>query len=269
MDEQEKSGSRWEDAEQLGPYQLQEQVPQDEYSQGELYRATHETSGAPALVLKPAASKEERTGPLTDLRVRIISSATPGYDAMEVEQTPWSVAPDRQSVESLVSTLEDVHEAVGRMARAFSAVSGPRRIWWHPGLGLSGAAAAGALLFALVHLAPVFQPPSGPGLVANAPPPLMRHDVLAMTETPDPRYSAWLENTTPQWQSVLARPLPREPFKGQKRPPCTRRVEVELVGACWGPHKLTAPCPDELFEHQGECYAPIFSARPPPQSLGQ
>jgi hypothetical protein len=57
---------------------------------------------------------EEEAEPRTDVRVHLISSASQGYDAMEVEQTPRSVAPERQSVESLVSTLEDVHEAVGR-----------------------------------------------------------------------------------------------------------------------------------------------------------
>jgi hypothetical protein len=56
------------------------------------------------------------------VRVHLLSSASQGYDAMEVEQTPWSVAPpQRQSVESLVSTLEDVHEVVGRMVDALSA----------------------------------------------------------------------------------------------------------------------------------------------------
>ncbi len=64
---------------------------------------------------------------------------------------------------------------------------------------------------------------------------------------------------------MLARPLPKEPFKGQKRPPCTRYTEVELVGACWAPHKLKAPCPED----QGECFMPTFSAKPPPSSLGQ
>jgi hypothetical protein len=254
MDEQKKSGSRWEEAEQLGPYQLQEQVPQDEYSQGELYRATHETSGAPALVLKPAAKDKEGTRPLSDLRVRIISSASPDYDAMEVEQTPRSVAPDRQSVESLVSTLEDVHKAVGRMTRAFSAEPEPRRFRWHPGWGLAGAAAVGALLFALLWPAPT------------------SHDgesVPTTTGMPDPVNDGWLADSTSQGESVLARPLPREPFKGQKRPPCTRYTEVELVGACWVPHELKAPCPENLYENQGKCYLPIFSVKPPPQSLGQ
>ncbi|WP_245815021.1 hypothetical protein [Cystobacter ferrugineus] len=78
-----------------------------------------------------------------------------------------------------------------------------------------------------------------------------------------------LVDTADAGQSVLARPLPREPFKGQKRPPCTRYAEVELVGACWLPHELKAPCPDVLYEHQGKCYSPAFSAKQPPSSLGQ
>jgi hypothetical protein len=82
-------------------------------------------------------------------------------------------------------------------------------------------------------------------------------------------FRAGLADTTPPGQTVFTRPLPKEPFKGQKRPPCTRYTEVELVGGCWMPHKLKAPCPEDLFEHQGECYAPSFSAKPPPSSLGQ
>ncbi|MFY0572857.1 hypothetical protein ACN28E_54755 [Archangium lansingense] len=100
-----KSESGWEESEQLGPYQLHEQVPQDELRWGELFRATHETSGATALVFKPAA--EDGAVPLTDWRVRCISSASPGYVALEVEHSPWSVAPDRHSVETLVCMFEE------------------------------------------------------------------------------------------------------------------------------------------------------------------
>ncbi|HLM48191.1 MAG TPA: hypothetical protein VK458_30280 [Myxococcaceae bacterium] len=45
-------------------------------------------------------------------------------------------------------------------------------------------------------------------------------------------------------------------------------IEVKLIGGCWGPHELKAPCPGSLHEHQGECYVPMFSAKPPPSSLG-
>jgi hypothetical protein len=50
---EEKSEASWGEPEQVGPYCVEEQVPQDTHSQGELYRAIHETSGAMALVLKP------------------------------------------------------------------------------------------------------------------------------------------------------------------------------------------------------------------------
>lgn len=57
--------------------------------------------------------------------------------------------------------------------------------------------------------------------------------------------------------------------KGQKRPPRTRYVEVEINGGCWAPHQLKAPCLDALYEHQGKCYLAAFSAKPPHQSFGQ
>ena len=125
---------------------------------------------------------------------------------------------------------------------------------------MASAATVSAVFFALVRLAPVFQPPS-------TPPAPLSYEVPTAAETSDFRASR--ADTTPQGQTVFARPLPKEPFKGQKRPPCTRYTEVELVGACWMPHKLKAPCPEDLFEHKGECLVPSFSAKPPPSSLGQ
>jgi hypothetical protein len=268
MDEEKKSEANWEEAEQLGPYLLQEQVPQDEYSQGELYRATHETSGAPALVLKRVTKDEEAVAPRTDLRVRIISSASPGYDAMEVEQTPRSVAPERQSVESLVSTLEDVHKPVERMLHAFSTSPEPRT--WRPlGLVLVGSAAVCALAIAFVRLALMSQPPtpsSRESLVVTESMP-SSHEVP--TDTWGPLMEMSLLSSTDGGLLVLSRPLPSKPFHGQKRPPCKPRVEVELNGGCWVPHMLKAPCPEDLFEYQGQCYTVSMQPPPTPQSLGQ
>lgn len=264
-----KNGSSGGELEQVGPYQLREQVPQDPGSQGELYRATHETSGAPALVLTPAAGEGE-TAP-KDWRVSLSSSASENYVAMQVEQTPWAVAPDKQSVESLVCTLEGVQEGVQRMARALDEPRPPRPLL-RLGLSVASAAAVYALVFALVRLVSGSPPPSSPPPLSDAPPVLTSHDEQAAAGTPDdPFPSGTLVDTSDAGEdSVLARPLPREPFKEQKRPPCRRTSEVELIGACWTPHKLKAPCPEELYEYQGECYLPAFSAKSPmPQSLGQ
>jgi hypothetical protein len=258
MDEEKKSEASGEGAERVGPYLLQEQVQQSGDSQGELYLATNETSGATALVRKHAA--EEGKAPRKDWRVFLGSWASRGYSAMEVEYTGWARAQDRQSAESLLLTLEGVLEEARRMVRA---VSGPHepRLRWRLGWGVASAVMVGALLLALVRLAPVAQPPSA------LPAPSSQGVPTAAPETPD--FNAWLADTAPPGQPVLARPLPKEPLKGQKRPPCTRYVEVELVGACWAPHELKAPCPETLFEYQGKCYLPSFSARPPPSSLGQ
>ncbi len=172
MGTEKKAESSWEQPEQLGPYRIQEQVPQPTHSQGERYRATRKTSGSAVLLL-------------------------------------------------------------------------------------------------LVLLNPETQPPNGADPLERAAPTPVSPEVLTAAEKPDPFVRGWLADGEPQRGPVLSWPLPREPFKGQKRPPCTRYVQVELVGACWMPHRLKAPCPDDLYEHQGECYAPVFSARPPPQSLGQ
>ncbi|MCY1083409.1 hypothetical protein [Archangium lansingense] len=260
MDEEKKSEASGEEPERLGPYLLQEQVQQSHDSQGELYLATHETSGAIALVRKHTA--EEGAAPRKEWRVFFGTWASLGYSAMEVEHTDWARAQDRQSAESLQLTLEGVREEVRRMLRAVSDPQEPR-LRWCLGMGVVSAATVCALLFALVRLVPMSQP-------STAPPAPMSHEVPAAAEVPSSSIARGLvDTTTPQGHTVLARPLPKEPYKGQKRPPCTRYTEVELIGACWIPHRLKAPCPDSLHEHQGECYVPAYSAKPPPQSLGQ
>jgi hypothetical protein len=151
-----------------------------------------------------------------------------------------------------------VLEEVRRMVHAVYGPPEPRFPW----RDVVGAATVGALLLALVLRASVSPAPS-------TPPAAPRDEVPTETRTSEPDFDAWLADTADAEQSVLARPLPKEPLKGQKRPPCTRYVEVELVGACWAPHELKAPCPETLFEHEGKCYLPSFSAKPPPSSLGQ
>jgi len=258
VDEKKKSEASGKEPERLGPYLIQEQVQQSDDSQEELYLATHETSGATALVRKHAA--EEGAAPRRDWRVRLGFWASRGYSAMEVEHTDWARAQDRQSAESLLLTLEGVLEEVRRMAHVLADTQEPR-LQWRLGRGVLSAATVCALLFALVRLAPVSQPPS-------APPAPLGYEEPTAAEEPTPSIDRLLADTITDGPFVFARPLPKEPYKGQKRPPCTRYTEVELVGACWMPHKLKAPCPDSLYEHQGECYVPAFSAKPPPQSLG-
>jgi len=266
VDEETKSESSWDEAEQVGPYRLEEQVPQEDYNLGECYRATHETSGAPALVRKRATKDEQEEAQQTDWRVRLMSSASQGYDAMEVEQTPRSVASERQSVESLVSTLEDVHKQVERMAHAVSASDEPRprrRL----GLAPTSAVTVCAMAFALVFLASKTQPQSSTDTLSVTEPAFPSHEVP--TDNWQPLTEVSLLGTTDGGSPTVSRPMPSKPYPGQKRPPCKPRVEVEINGGCWVPHKENAPCPEDLFEHRGECHTVSMQPPPMPQSLGQ
>ena len=241
MDEEKKSESTREEVEQVGPYQLQEQVPQDEYGRGELYRATHETSGATVLVLKPAED-EKGSVRLTDWRVCLISSSSLGYVAMQVEEPPRSVAPDRESVEALVCAFEDVRQGVQRVDHALHAPK-ESRPWWHLGLVLSGTAVlVVALLSATVS--PVAEVPER-----------------------DSTVEAWVTDVHVDPVPVRSGEAPR-PVPNQKRAPCTEGLEREVSGMCWLATEHTPPkCPPQTIPYDGKCLLPVATPRPVPTSV--
>ncbi|MDY7227451.1 phosphotransferase [Hyalangium rubrum] len=64
----------------------------------------------------------------------------------------------------------------------------------------------------------------------------------------------------------FGREMPREPFKGQRKPPCGR-LEVAINGACWvevGRQK--PPCGNDGFDWNGLCYIPSFNSPRQPTS---
>jgi hypothetical protein len=168
-------------------------------------------------------------------------------------------------VESLLLTLEDVHKVVERMLRAASASREPR-FWRYLGLvKLAGVALLCALTFILGRHVPGSPPPSAPEPVASVVPASLSDEVP--TDTREPATGHSLRESEDGGVLVLAHPFPSKPYKGQKRPPCTPRIEVEINGGCWVPHMLKAPCPEELFEHKGQCYTTAMLAPRLPQSL--
>ncbi|MFL5354660.1 hypothetical protein [Archangium sp.] len=258
-DEQKPEGEgEWK---RLGPYQLHEEVAQSTREHGVLYLATHETSGAAALVLEPARKDAKPPG---DWEVGCVCSSDPGYLAVEVERSPWTVANDEHTAEELEGTFEDLRDGVERIARAFPAANEPRpgsRL----GLALAGTAAVCALAFVLMHQAPASPPPANPHAVASVGPAPMSDEVP--TNTAAPLTGNAIVGIEDGGIPALAHPFPRKPYKGQKRPPCTPRVEVEIMDACWVPHELKAPCPKELYEYQGKCYTTSMLPPPTPQSV--
>ncbi|WPB79254.1 hypothetical protein KYC5002_08860 [Archangium violaceum] len=242
MDEK-KSESSGEELEQVGPYQFHEQMPQEDHSRGELYRATHETSGEPTLVFRHAAENGKGSEQLTDWQVRLISSASDGYVAMTAEDPPRPVASDRQSVEALVFTFEEVRKAVKRMDHALHASTEPRP-WWRLGLVLSGVA---VLMLALLPttLAPVAE---------------VRVQEEIMVE-------AWVTDVHLDPVPVRAGEAPR-PVPNQKRAPCAAGLEREVSGVCWIATEHVPPkCPPQTISYDGKCLLPVATPRPVPASV--
>ncbi|WP_309893581.1 hypothetical protein [Archangium sp.] len=236
MDEEKKSEASGDEPKQVGPYQLQEQVAQEDSSRWECYRARHVTSGALALVYTPAEDKKS-LGPLPDFRGHVTSSAEEDYFALEVEDFPRYLAPDNHSVESLLCTFEEVRKAVERLDQALHAPK-ESRPGWRLGLALSGAA---VLVVALLPatLAPV-------------------DEVQVLDSTRE----AWTTD-------VHVDPVPAKaplPVKNQKRAPCTEGLEVEVSGVCWLPIEKR-PCPPQTVAYQGKCLLPVAVPRPPVTSL--
>lgn len=68
---------------------------------------------------------------------------------------------------------------------------------------------------------------------------------------------------------VIARPMPSEPLKNQKRPPCDS-WQVAISGGCWEPlerRPVEGKCAGSAYESDGKCYIPVQQAKRPPTSV--
>ncbi|SEK46076.1 Serine/threonine protein kinase [Stigmatella aurantiaca] len=65
---------------------------------------------------------------------------------------------------------------------------------------------------------------------------------------------------------VVAYDMPSRALKGQKRPPCRPRGEVEINGACWVRLDLELPCREAGYEYKGKCYVPLIAEERPDTS---
>lgn len=68
----------------------------------------------------------------------------------------------------------------------------------------------------------------------------------------------------------LGRPMPKQPFPGQRKPPCEERGEKAINGACWvGVGDEKPPCGPKMFDHEDRCYLPSYDAPRQPASEKQ
>ncbi|WNG57405.1 hypothetical protein F0U59_23540 [Archangium gephyra] len=278
---------------QLGNYLLGPRYRNTEDT-GRIYRAHNVVTGAPALVLQ-RSERQAVDQPLADWQVRVTSSVSPSFVALEVMRAPTTG--DRVDVpEELVFMLEDaadiVHAVVDNpetlphlrrpaLARQLvtpppasqvvqslptpAPAARPSPSWRRPSLAAGLAAAAAAVL---LHLGG-----SGSGLELrrDAGAELAQADVDAGWPWDDASVATGLvlTDSADELPIVLARALPKKPFSNQKRPPCEELLEVEINNGCWVPHEVRAPCPDRLYEFGGKCYLPAAKPESSPQAVSR
>ncbi len=67
--------------------------------------------------------------------------------------------------------------------------------------------------------------------------------------------------------AAIGRELPKQPFPSQRKPPCEPRLETEIMGACWvRVGSESAPCGTKMFDWDGKCFTPSFTAPRQPTS---
>jgi hypothetical protein len=63
----------------------------------------------------------------------------------------------------------------------------------------------------------------------------------------------------------IGRQVPKDPFKGQRKAPCTD-LEVAIHGYCWVEVGRKKPPCGQGYEHEGFCYIPSFNPPREPTS---
>lgn len=247
---------------QLGPYQLGARYRNTGHL-GRIYRAHSAETGAPALVVQRTGRQAE-DAPLADWELRVTSSVSSSFLAVEVTKAPVGGDPLDVAGE-LVFMLEDAASAADTtinrpetmphllsarrpLPRASRATRPERKDWRRPAL----AAGMAALVAGLVLHAG-----------GSTRPGLDTRDELARAAddagwggSAEVAADVVLTTMADEEPMVLARAMPKRPFSNQRRPPCDKQLEVELYGGCWVPHETRAPCPDRLYELGEKCYLP-------------
>lgn len=254
----------------LGPYVLGPRYKHTE-DLGRVYRARNAETGAPALVLEHT-ERQVFDVPGADWTLRLRSSESPAYLALEVESAPQSSEAE-VAAEELDFMLEDLHLVVTRTLRTPVTLRHlrsphvpearpeppPVLVW--PRRVLGGAlAACVALLMLQARSSATAENESARPELATA-----RWD--AGWDGEGDVTGAALTGLADFEPLVLARPMPKKPFGVQKRAPCDKDIEAEVFGGCWVATDKAAPCPDKLYEHAGKCYLPAVKAPPPPTSI--
>jgi hypothetical protein len=229
MDKEKKSEASGDGPEQVGPSQLQEQVPQDDSSRGVLAGHAPDERGA-----GPGAQARRRGREGLGAAARF-SGPHHRLGRGGLLRRGGRVHPEGRGPQQAPGGAAGVH----LHALHASNESRPR---WRLGLALSGAAVL------VVALLPATLTPVA--------------EVRVQEESSE---EVWTTDVHVDSVPILSGEAPR-PRKNQKRAPCTEGLEVEVSGVCWLPIEKR-PCPPQTVAYQGQCLLPVAQPRPPVTSL--
>jgi len=247
----------------VGPYTVQKGYRGLGEGSGRVYEAVNVETGAPAVVVAPGPSGDWQ--PEADWAVRATAATHPPHLVLEVERAPdGGQLPELtlmlHRLAGAASRLEGRPDAAAHLGRRPQQVARRRRrphrvraplflALWAPcfaAVWLWGV--CGGTQPATEISTPVLADLAAPELLSAVP------DVLPVSGAVDVG-------------GIIGRDMPKQPFPGQKRSPCTPRSQVEINGACWMVLELKPPCPEDVVEHGGKCYVPVFTAPPVPSSI--
>ncbi|WP_434384027.1 hypothetical protein [Melittangium boletus] len=237
--------SEWKGG-RIGPYEIggrRQDLPEDA---GEIHEGRHVETGAPVLALRPGPGMTWR--PRSSWEVLTTQVLQPDLLIVHPRWPSGAQAPSFHElslayihIAGALALLDQQREGSSFGALTPGPVRAPRRaVRW----GLAGAVlAAGLALLLWPRVAERVEKDHVPG------------ESIFFADGQDLSVAG------------IAYKMPDKPFKEQRKPPCLKETEVEVLGGCWILHTKTAPCPPSTAEYQGKCYFPVRKPDPAPNSV--
>jgi eukaryotic-like serine/threonine-protein kinase len=229
-----------------------------------------------AIILRLLSEDREARGTATKAAAEIERGAQQDASAIDQHILPKLAAPAAPPEEEVHSSSDAPSSSPGSESSQPSKSSLPsthpheqacvaRPSW----LSWAGAATMGAALaLGIGELRPVRGESTAPLL------PIAEESYVPPAEAPDAGVgemalaSAQAFPRNPAPILALGLPMPKQPFPGQRRPPCDPEVERAISGGCWiGPlASKKPPCGPTWYDYDGGCYAPNLAAPRQPTS---
>jgi serine/threonine protein kinase len=225
-----------------------------------------------SFILRLLSEDREKRGSATKAAVELesdIQQPSPALEQRILPKLPAAVEQRTSSSETPSSSARSDRTLPSTCSQSPAQVEAPACGTLPSWLSWAGAATVGAAvalgIVALRQGLPDRMAPPSPIAEASPPPPIDAPDAgvgdtaLASAQ-PFPRDPAPVLS--------LGLPMPKQPFPGQRRPPCAPLLERAINGGCWaGPiESRKPPCGGEGYDYDGGCYIPSLAMTRQPTS---